>query len=259
MSLQYHDEYSIFINNLADEARKITLKYFRTNLTVDEKDDLSPVTIADREIELSLRSMIIKKYPSHGIIGEEFENHNEGAEFVWVIDPIDGTRAFMTGKPLFGTIIGLMNQGIPKYGLVDQGFTDERWFGISNTLATHNGKAIKVAVPRKIDKSRMYLGSPNMFDGPILKSYWELCRATLYPQYGADCYAYGLLAMGFADIVVEQKLKLHDVAGIAPIITGAGGYIAEWDGRSIGASFKGQVVAASHRELAEQATSYFRL
>jgi histidinol phosphatase-like enzyme (inositol monophosphatase family) len=249
----YEKHFAAFFNEAADLAGEITLKYFRKIIPIDDKDDKSPVTQADREIEQRLRDLIGKKFPDHGIVGEEFGAMNEKAEFVWVIDPIDGTRAFMTGKPLFGTIIGLMHTGKPVVGMVDQAFTQERWFGIADLYATHNNTPIKVAAPRALETSRLYTGSPDMFRGENFEKYLSLCQTAKWPQYGCDCYAYGLMAMGWADLVVEQKLKIYDVAGIVPIVTGAGGFAGDWHLNPITFGFTGQMIAASSQKLAMEA------
>ena len=132
MTTDYEKEFAAFFNQAADVARAIALKYFRHVIAVDDKQDKSPVTQADREIERILRELIRKTFPTHGIVGEEFGQDNEQAEFVWVIDPIDGTKSFATGRPLFGTILGLMHNGKPVAGLIEQAFTKERWFGITD-------------------------------------------------------------------------------------------------------------------------------
>ncbi len=254
----YEKFFAPFFNEAADLAGQITLRYFRKEIPIDDKDDKSPVTQADREIEQNLRDRIGKAFPDHGIVGEEFGVSNEKAEFVWVIDPIDGTRAFMTGKPLFGTIIGLMHGGKPVVGCIDQAFTRERWFGIDGLVATHDGAPIKVSPPRALESSRLYTGSPDMFRGENFESYLDLCRTVKWPQYGCDCYAYGLLAMGWTDLVVEQHLKIYDVAGVIPIITGAGGFAGDWDLNPIGFDFSGEMVAASSKGLAAQAAQIFK-
>jgi len=205
-----------------------------------------------------LRCMIAKSFPGHGIVGEEFGNERMDAEFGWVLDPIDGTRAFMTGKPLFGTIIGLMHKGKPVLGCVDQPYTKERWFGIDQKLATHNGKPIKVSPPRKLGASRLYITLPNNIRGENVENLFDLCRAVKWPQFNCDCYAYGLLAMGCCDLVVEDRLKIHDVAGIIPIITGAGGFAGNWDLKPIGFDFTGEMVAASTKDLATEAIAILK-
>jgi len=253
MMTDYNKLFGAFFTELADAAGQVTLKYFRKVIPVDDKQDKSPVTQADREIEQTLREMIAKKFPGHGILGEEFGAENTDAEFVWVIDPIDGTKSFITGRPMFGTIVGLVHDGKPVMGLIDQAYTRERWMGVTDQWATHNGVAIKVAAPRPLDKARLYIGSITMFEGPHFEGYLKLCRTAKLTQYACDCYAYGLLAMGWADVLAEQRLKLYDVAGAVPIITGAGGYIGDWHGRTIDKNFDGFAVAASTRELAMQA------
>ncbi len=250
--MNYQTTFAPFFDQLADAAGVIALRYFRGVLPVDEKQDRSPVTQADREIEQALRRMIGAAFPDHGIIGEEYGKDRPDAEFVWVIDPIDGTRAFMMGKPLFGTIIGLLHHGKPVVGLVDQAFTRERWFGITDSLATFNGQPIRVAAPRPLNVARLYVGAPETFSGPGYEKYLTLCQTARWLQYGCDCYAYGVAAMGWADAVIERGLGLHDVVGLAPILTGAGGVMTDWHGRPITLGFDGMAVAASCQELAQE-------
>lgn len=258
MAPDYEKLFSAFINEAADAAGDIALKYFRKDLRIEDKQDSSPVTQADKQIETLLRDRIAKTFPNHGIVGEEFGNERIDAEFVWVLDPIDGTRAFMTGKPLFGTIIGLMHDGKPILGCVDQPYTKERWFGVDGTTATHNGKPIRVAPPCKLDASRLYITLPNNLRGENLENLFDLCRAAKWPQFNCDCYAYGLLAMGCCDLVVEDRLKIHDVAGIVPILTGAGGFAADWNMNPIGFDFTGEMVAASTHDLAAEAVNVLK-
>lgn len=250
MTTNYEKLFSAFFNEAADLAGETVLKYFRQNIPVDDKHDKSPVTQADREIEQKLRELIARKFSDHGVIGEEYGPDKADAEFVWVIDPIDGTKSFATGRPLFGTIIGLMHAGKPVAGLIEQAYTKERWFGISHQIAYHNGTPIHVAPPRELQNARLYTGSISMFDDENFPNFVNMCRAAKWTQYSSDCYGYGLLAMGWADVVVEQCLGLYDVAGIVPIITGAGGYMSDWDGHDIDLNFNGKAIAASCKDLA---------
>jgi len=252
-TFDYEKEFKGFFDEMAEEARVIALKYFRSNLVVSEKNDKSPVTLADKEIEATLRDMIRKRYPAHGIIGEEYGKENETAEFVWVIDPIDGTRAFATGKPLFGTIIGLAHNGRPMVGLIDQAFTKERWLGVSDSFCRYNNQLTKVAPPRPLEAARFYTGNPELFHGDIFENFETLRKSTKWAFYECDCYAYGLLAIGSVDLVIEQCLGLHDIIGLVPIITGAGGYVSDWDGKEIGLGSGDKIVAASCKPLAESA------
>jgi inositol-phosphate phosphatase/L-galactose 1-phosphate phosphatase/histidinol-phosphatase len=252
-------EFADFFDRMADAAGEIALQYFRSELVVDEKDDHSPVTQADREIEAQLRKMIRREFPAHGIVGEELGTENEQAEFVWYIDPIDGTKSFAIGRPLFGTIIGLTHGGRPVAGLVDQAFTKERWFGVSGDSTTHNGRPVKVAASRALKDARLYVGSPATFrDHDSYPGYDALCRIAKWTQYSGDCYAYGLLASGWIDLIIERELKPHDVVGVVPIVDGAGGFISDWNGRDVDASTDGTVVAAVSKELAMQALAVIR-
>ncbi|MDD3370437.1 MAG: inositol monophosphatase family protein [Alphaproteobacteria bacterium] len=258
MTIDYEKQFKPFIDDLADAAGEIALKYFRSDLAVEVKQDQSPVTIADKTIEKIVREKINKTFPSHGIIGEEFGRENDTAEFVWVLDPIDGTKAFMTGKPMFGTIIGLMHNGKPAVGCIDQAFTKERWFGIDAQMATHNNAPIKVAKPRTLAETRLYAGLPDKFWGEGMQDFLDLCHAAKYRQYNCDCYAFGLVAMGCADILVEAKLQIYDVAGCIPVITGAGGFASDWDLKPVGFDFSGEMLCASTKELAEEAVRFLK-
>ncbi|MGH6888004.1 MAG: inositol monophosphatase family protein [Rhizomicrobium sp.] len=258
--MDYERAFSGLFDRMADAAGEIALGYFRTELAVEEKDDHSPVTRADREIEAKLRTMIRKEFPTHGIVGEEHGCEDEHAEFVWFIDPIDGTKSFAIGRPLFGTIIGLTHAGRPVMGLIDQAFTKERWFGITGAFSTHNGRRVKVAAaPRDLGRARLYVGAPSTFrNADCFAAYETLCATAKWTQYCGDCYAYGLLACGWIDLVVERGLKPHDVIGVVPIVSGAGGYIGDWNGRDIDATTDGTVVAASSRDLALSAIRVLR-
>lgn len=253
----YEKHFGGFFNDLAEAARGLALKYFRSDIAIIDKEDDSPVTAADREIEQALREAIGKAFPAHGIIGEEFGVENTGAEFVWVIDPIDGTKSFITGRPQFGTIIGLMHNGKPAVGLIDQAFTRERWFGVADQMAMHNCNPIRVAHPCTLKAARLCTGAFSMFEDGQMENYMALCRAVRCAQYNGECYAYGLLAMGCFDLVVERQLKIHDVAGVIPIITGAGGFAGDWDLNPVGLDFGGAIVAANSKELAEAAVRVF--
>jgi inositol-phosphate phosphatase/L-galactose 1-phosphate phosphatase/histidinol-phosphatase len=231
-------------NSLADAARPIAARYFRTSVTVDDKSDLSPVTIADREAETAMRTLLARHVPSHGVFGEEHGAERTDAEYVWVLDPIDGTKAFITGLPIFGTLIALLHRGVPVLGIIDQPILKERWLGASGRPSTLNDKPIKVRACAALDKAYMYSTAPLMFPGPTAKRHEALAGKVKLFRWGGDCYAYGLLATGHVDLVVENSLKLYDFAALAPVIKGAGGMITDWKGRELNMHSDGSVLAA---------------
>ncbi len=231
-------------NNLADVARPIAARYFRTPVTVDDKADLSPVTIADREAETAMRALLDRHVPQHGVFGEEHGAVRTDAEYVWVLDPIDGTKAFITGLPIFGTLIALLHKGVPVLGVIDQPISRERWLGVSGQRSTLNGQAIRVRACPSLDKAYMYSTAPQMFGGPTAARHQALAEKVKLFRWGGDCYAYGLLAAGHVDLVVENALKLYDFAALVPVIKGAGGMITDWKGRELDINSDGSVLAA---------------
>jgi inositol-phosphate phosphatase/L-galactose 1-phosphate phosphatase/histidinol-phosphatase len=231
-------------HRLADAAGAVIRPYFRTPIAVDDKADESPVTIADRQAEQAMRDLVAECLPDHGIIGEEYGSHNPDAEWVWVFDPIDGTKAFITGKPCFGTLICLMHHGEPVLGVLDQPITRERWVGVLGQGATLNGQPLRVRACDSVSKAALYNTDPAMFTGDEVAAFARLNQAVKLRRYGADCYAYGLLAAGFVDLVCEADLKLYDFAALVPIIREAGGVITDWTGAAPGIKTNGQIIAA---------------
>ena len=231
-------------HQLADAARPIAARHFRTGVTVDDKSDLSPVTIADREAETAMRELLDRHVPDHGVFGEEHGAVRTDAEYVWVLDPIDGTKAFITGLPLFGTLIGLFHNGKPVLGIIDQPILQERWLGVDGERSTLNGKPISVRACADLANAYMYSTAPAMFAGGYATPHQTLTKKVKLFRWGGDCYAYGLLAAGHVDLVVEADLKLYDYAALIPVITGAGGVITDWKGKALDMQSDGAVVAA---------------
>ncbi|WP_353570273.1 histidinol-phosphatase [Candidatus Albibeggiatoa sp. nov. BB20] len=236
-------------HRLADASGTVIRQYFRTPIFVDDKADASPVTIADREAERIMRELIQQVYPQHGIYGEEMGVKNKDAEFVWVLDPIDGTKSFITGKPLFGTLIALLHYGQPILGMIDQPITRERWVGGLNLPTTLNGQTVKVRNCPELNQAILYATTPLMFEGQDKIAFERLCQQIKLPLYGADCYAYALLAMGLVDLVVEADLSPYDYCSHIPIIEQAGGIITDWQGKALGLESDGRVVAAGDKAL----------
>ena len=209
------EELARFAGELADAARKEIKPYWRKPLDVESKHEAdrpvaeSPVTIADRNAEAAMRRLIEARYPAHGIVGEEFGSLRPDAEWCWVLDPIDGTKAFITGKPTFGTLIGLCRNGVPALGVVDQCVLDERWVGVANPpSATLNGAPVRARAAPSLADAMLYATTPHMFAaGHEARAFASVRDAVKRPLYGADCYAYALLASGFnVDLVVEADL-----------------------------------------------------
>jgi len=234
-----------FAGRLADAAGEVIRRYWRTPVAVEHKADASPVTVADRDAEGALRELIRAEFPDHGIEGEEHGSERPDAEFVWCLDPIDGTKAFITGRPLFGTLIALARGGRPILGVIDQCILGERWLGADGQPSTWNGRPIGVRACPALADAVLSVTSPRMFPtAAAAAAFARVESAVRLPMYGGDCYAYGLLAMGFVDVIVEAGLDRHDFMALIPVIEGAGGIVTDWDGRPLAAGAEGRILAA---------------
>lgn len=257
------DELATVAHRVADTAAAITSKYFRTRFEVDVKSDASPVTIADRQAERAMREALEAAVPGHSVFGEEegfqFGKQTPGetgenpSEYLWVLDPIDGTKSFITGKPVFGTLVSLLYNGVPIIGILDQPVQQERWVGVAGRQTTLNGKEIQSRACGEVSSAYMYATTPHMFEGAAEVAFNALRDQVRIPLYGCDCYAYGLLAAGHCDLVAEADLKPYDYMALVPIVKGAGGTITDWQGgelrwsveeASSGVAPAGEVLAA---------------
>lgn len=239
-----------FANFLADEAAQISRKYFRQAITITSKENQSPVTIADREIELRLRELIKQYYPSHGIIGEEFANHETQAEFCWVLDPIDGTVAFSTGKPTFTTLVALLRDGVPVLSVIDQAISRERFSAVAQNGTWLNGVKLRTSKQTEVANVRLNATTPLMFTTAYERDAFERVRSKVrLTAFGGDAYAFGLLAAGHIDIIMEAELQYYDIAALMPVIESAGGVISDWQGKPLNREFNGQVLASANTEL----------
>ncbi len=253
-----NEEIIKFANYLADISQPIAQKYYRLNNGEISKEDDSPVTKADREIEEIIRQKISQKFPDHGIIGEEFGDIKTDAEFVWILDPIDGTSSFIVGRPTFGTLIALTYRGKAILGIMNQPINNERWVGIAENGSYFNGKKIRSRNCVEIENSVMCSSSSFHFkndDELILK---KLSAATKYQKiggiiYGGDCYSYACLASGFVDIVIDPGLKVYDYAALIPIIEMAGGVVSDWHGKDLELKSNVKLLASANAELHQKA------
>jgi histidinol-phosphatase len=222
------------------------MPHFRAHPVVDNKDasGFDPVTAADRAAEAAMRRLIAETYPDHGIVGEEFGNQREDADYVWVLDPIDGTRAFIAGLPVWGTLIGLTFRGDPMLGMMAQPFTGERYAGDGETAwCTRAGttETLNTRSCSSLAGATLFTTTPALFKGGVRRAYDRVENAVRLARYGCDCYAYCMVAAGHADIVIEPDLKPYDIVALIPIVTGAGGRVTDWQGGS--AATGGNVVA----------------
>ena len=242
-------EFLTLAHALADAAGAIARRYFRQKITIDQKPDLTPVTIADREAEAAMRDLIAARFPGHGIIGEEHGRVRDDAEFVWVLDPIDGTKNFISGIPLFGTLIGLAQAGRPVLGVIEQPVLRERWVGAAGAASSLNGAAVRTRACAALGQATLYSTSPDMFAGADAEGFARLKGQVRLARYGADCYAYAQLASGFIDLVVERDLKPYDFCALVPVIAGAGGAIVDWQGQPLHIKSDGRVIASGDPRL----------
>lgn len=229
---------------LADAARAAIRPYFRTEHGLETKADASPVTLADKAAEAAMRALIVAERPRDAIIGEEEEKRDGTSGRTWVLDPIDGTRAFIAGRPIFGTLIALLEDGWPVLGVIDQPILGERWIGITGQGTTFNGAPAATRACRELSQALLATTSPALFDDGQLHAFEHLDAQVRSTVLGGDCYNYACLASGHLDIVVEAGLKLYDFAALVPIVEGAGGRMCDWSGDPLHADSKGEVVAA---------------
>jgi histidinol phosphatase-like enzyme (inositol monophosphatase family) len=242
---------------LADEARAVSLRWFRTPLAVESKADHSPVTEADRGVEALLRKRLAERHPEHGVCGEEFGRDRADADFVWYLDPIDGTKSFISGLPLWGTMLALVERGAPVLGLVDIPATGERWSALRGHGAWFDpaGARTRCATSRcrELAQARLALPAPDAFLAAEVDAVRTLAERVALRRYGGDCYAYGLVAGGHLDLVVESGLDDHDFLPMVVLVEEAGGVITDWRGRALTPDSDGDVPAAATPALHRQA------
>ena len=235
----------LLANRLADAAGAAIRPFFRSAFAHEAKDDASPVTEADRAAEAAIRAILDSEYPHDAIIGEEYGEKSGTSGRSWILDPIDGTVSFMAGRPIFGTLIALLEDGWPVLGVIDQCISGERWVGAAGRETTFNGKPVRTRSCRALSDAVLASTGPQYFDEHTAEHFMGLAAKTAHKRmlWGGDCYNYGLLAAGHIDLVVESGLKLHDFAALAPIVEGAGGMMCDWNGEPLHAASDGHVIA----------------
>jgi histidinol phosphatase-like enzyme (inositol monophosphatase family) len=253
------DEFAAFAHQLADASGEVIRPYFRTRIEVTDKGSkqigFDPVTAADQEAEAVIRKLIKSRYPRHGLLGEEHGAEKGQDHYTWVLDPIDGTRAFICGLPQWGTLIALNDGERPVLGILDQPHTRERWIGYGGKtefITPEKRGIVKTRLCATMTQAVITSTHPTgYFTPPEQKAFQSLVRHARLSRYGGDCYAYGLLAMGFIDLIVEATLKDWDIQALIPIIEGAGGIVSTWDGGD--AQHGGRIIAAGDKRLHAEA------
>ncbi len=236
---------------ITEKAQEIPLRHFRRQLRVSHKSDHSPVTEADRDTEAFLRDALQRAFPDHGILGEEFAPSQGRGGLDWIIDPIDGTRAFISGMPLFGLLLGLLENGRPRLGVVRMPALGEVWAG-DGARATLDGAALAVSGCGDLNRAMLYVNEADKILRDAPGSLARLLRAGRDRRFGYDCYPHLLLAAGHVDAVVDYDLKPFDYLPLVPIVTGAGGVIGDWRGAPLGPDSDGRVLAAASPALQAQ-------
>lgn len=232
-------------NRLADAAGGAIRPYFRGTFARENKADASPVTEADRDAEAAMRKIIEAEFPRDGIIGEEYGQKPGTSGRTWVLDPIDGTTSFVAGRPIFGTLIALLQDGWPVLGVIDQPIAGERWVGAAGKPTLFNGKPARARRCATLDTALLATTGPHYFTEDEAVRFLAVASKVARRQiiYGGDCYNYGLVSSGYIDLVVESGLKLHDFAALVPIVEGAGGHMCDWRGDPLNADSAGDVIA----------------
>ncbi|MFN3619860.1 histidinol-phosphatase [Sphingorhabdus sp.] len=235
----------LLANRLADAAGQAIRPFFRANFAHEAKPDASPVTEADRAAENAIRRILDAECPRDGVVGEEYGEKIGTSGRRWIIDPIDGTVSFIAGRPIFGTLIALLEDNWPVLGVIDQCINKERWVGAAGFPTTLNGGAVQTRSCRALADATLATSGPQYFSQHDGDHFMELAGRTAHKKmlFGGDCYNYALLASGHIDIVVEAGLKLHDFAALIPVITGAGGMMSDWSGEPLHGGSDGHVMA----------------
>lgn len=256
------EDYLPFATSTLNETGLIGMRYFKQPIDIEQKQDTSPVTAADIEIEKLIRSRISQSYPSHGILGEEQDSINLSAELCWVIDPIDGTKSFISGMPLWGTLLALLKDSDPVFGIIDVPALGERYVSTQEYGTVRNGESIKTSNCEELRNCNLFATSPDMFNPAEFQVFDSLSRRARFRRFGGDCYSYAMLAAGKIDVVIEAGLKPYDYLPVAPIVTGAGGVMTDWSGNPLTPSSDGRVIAAAtpalHRALLEETANLHR-
>lgn len=252
-------ELAAFAETLADAARTVARREFRAAFEVQYKADGSPVTRADREVEETLTALIRERFPRHAILGEEFGRTGRAdARWRWALDPIDGTKNFVTGRPLFGTLIAFLEGDRPILGVIEAPALGERYVGASGEPTRFNGRQCRTSRCARLADARVSATTPDLFDSDEVVAFDDVSFAARMRTFGGDCYQYTQLAAGHLDLVVEAQLAPYDLLALAPVVAGAGGVITDWEGKPLSARSDGHILAAATPKLHEEVLGRLR-
>ena len=246
-----------FLSGLPSVSRPVISNWFRSGGTVEWKADESPVTLADKSAELALRDALIAQFPDDDILGEEHAPHHGSSGYAWVIDPIDGTRAFICGRPVFGTLIGLVRNDVPIAGMIDMPMLDECYVAVGD-VATLNGTVISTSAVTSLRNARLATTAPEALLADSLDAFNSLSAGAATNSYGGDCHNYALLAAGHLDLVLEDGLATHDIMGVVPVIRAAGGIVTDKTGAPVSMRGTTSLLAAATPELHAEALAIIR-
>ena len=244
-----------FAHRLADAAGEIVRPAARTRRVAHRKADASPVTETDRAVEMRLREMIAARYPGHGVVGEEFGDDRREAEHVWVLDPIDGTKAFMAGLAVYGTLIGLARGGRPVLGVIDQPVTRERWTGIDGDGTRYNGERVHAGACDRLGDALVCTTSSEYYEGEDADALRRIVSGSKWMVYGGNCHAFAQVACGLVDVALEAKVGVYDYCALAPVVENAGGVMTGWRGEplTLQPAPGGRILASGNRAVHQAA------
>ena len=244
-----------FAHLLADAAGEVVRPAARSRRVAHRKADASPVTETDRAVETRLREMIAARHPGHGVLGEEFGGDRLDAEHVWVLDPVDGTKAFMAGLPMYATLIGLARGGRPVLGIIDQPVARERWTGIDGGGTWHNGEQVHTNACERLGDALACTTSHEYYEGDDAECFRRIVARSAWMVYGGNCLAFAQVAGGFVDVALETRVGVYDYCALVPVVGNAGGVMTGWRGEplTLKPAPGGRILASGNRGLHEAA------
>ena len=251
-------EFVQFASSVADAARRPSLRYFRAGPELHIKADGSPVTVADRETERLIRDRLSRRYPRHGVMGEEHGWTRSGQPYTWVVDPIDGTKSYLAGAPTFGMLLALLYEGAPVLGIIDIPALDERWCGAAGQATSMNGRPVKTGSCTAVEHAVLTIISPDKLEGDEGPAVEALSRMARVRRYSSDGYSHALLASGYVDMVVAVGQQPFDYIAVVPVVQGAGGCVSDWAGEPLGLDSNGRVLVTATPQLHREALDVLR-